>query len=109
LYHRVGADSYAATNSGTAQFEAHIEELTSGRYSVLPLPEVVDALARGDRLPERSLAITIDDASLSPDTQAWPRPGLAALAQGWPAVHPVDRHTADRRGLSRIDELIPAA
>ena len=73
MYHRFGEGSYPASNIRLDQFESHIRELTSGRYEVLPLGEIVEALAGGRSLPDRSLAITIDDAFLSVYQEAWPR------------------------------------
>ncbi|HLT76966.1 MAG TPA: chitin deacetylase, partial [Ferrovibrio sp.] len=37
MYHRFGEDSVPSTNIRLEQFDAHIAELTAGRYSVLPL------------------------------------------------------------------------
>ncbi len=62
IYHRFGEDKFPSTNTRLVQFEAHITELTSGPYTVLPLPQVVDALLAGTPLPDRTVAIYIDDA-----------------------------------------------
>ncbi len=59
-YHRVGEDSYPATNSRTGQFESHIHELTSGTYNILPLPEIIQAIRNGKELPPQSIAITFE-------------------------------------------------
>ena len=71
MYHRFGEALYPSTNIRLEQFEAHIAELTSGPYTVLPLPEIVAALAEGRALPERSVGISIDDAFLSIYREAW--------------------------------------
>ncbi len=73
MYHRFGEDEYPSTNTTLEQFEAHIAELTSGPYTVLPLEEVVSALRQGQPLPDRAVAITVDDAYLSVYNEAWPR------------------------------------
>ena len=73
MYHRFGEDVHPSTNIHLDQFDAHLEELQTGDYSVLPLPEIVDALRHGLKLPDRTVAITIDDAFLSVYTEAWPR------------------------------------
>ena len=73
MYHRFGEDSLPSTSVRLAQFEAHLDELTSGGYSVLPLAEILDALQAGRALPDRSVAITIDDGARSVYTEAWPR------------------------------------
>ena len=50
--------------------DAHIRELTSGQYNVMALPEIVAAIRNGRELPNRTIAITIDDAYLSVYTEA---------------------------------------
>ena len=73
MYHRFDEGRYPSTNIRLEQFEAHIEELQDGDYSVLPLPEIVAALREGTELPDRAVAITIDDAYASVYNEAWPR------------------------------------
>jgi len=73
MYHRFGESAYPSTNIDLAQFEAHLEELQRGSYTVLPVLEVLAALKSGKKLPDRTVAITIDDAYLSVYEQAWPR------------------------------------
>jgi peptidoglycan/xylan/chitin deacetylase (PgdA/CDA1 family) len=73
MYHRFGESAYPATNIRLDQFEAHIEELQSGSYTVLSVPDILAALRSGEPLPERTVGITIDDAYLSVYTEAWPR------------------------------------
>lgn len=79
IYHRFGEGAYPSTNITIEQFEAHLQELKNGNYAVLPLPQIVAALREGKELPERAVAITIDDAFLSVYTQAWPRLKAAGL------------------------------
>ncbi len=79
LYHRFGEDHLPSTSIGVARLEAHIAELTSGAYHVLPLPEVVRAINEGRDLPDRAVAITIDDAFLSFWEAGWPRFKAAGL------------------------------
>ena len=92
MYHRFGEENYPSTNVTLAQFEEHLEVLASGPYSVLPLEEIVASLRSGTPLPDRTVAITIDDAYLSVYEEALPR----LLARGFPATlfvatRPVDR------------------
>ncbi len=92
MYHRFGEDDVPLTNIRLEQFEAHLDHLAEEGYSVLPLAEVLDALANGGDLPEKSVSITADDAYLSVMTEAWPR----LKARGWPmtlfvATDPVDQ------------------
>ncbi len=74
MYHRFGEESdYPSTSVSVAQFEAHIALLESGPYTVLPLQDIVAALKSGAALPDRTVAITIDDAYASTYKIAWPR------------------------------------
>ncbi len=73
IYHRFGEDSLPLTNIRVSQFEAHLTELSSGGYHVLPVPEILSALQEGRALPERTVGITIDDGFYSVYTEAFPR------------------------------------
>ncbi len=79
MYHRFGEDQYPSTNVRIEQFEAHVAELESGRYAVLPVPEIVEALRAGRGLPDRAVGITVDDAYRSVYTVAFPRLKAAGL------------------------------
>jgi len=92
MYHRFGEQDYPSTNVTLAQFEEHLEILASGPYHVWPLDEIVQHLQAGKPLPDRTVAITIDDAYLSVYEEAFPR----LKARGFPATlfvatRPVDR------------------
>ena len=102
-YHRFGEDQYPSTSVTIEQLEAHIEHLEGGGYAVLPLPEILDALRAGRPLPERAVAITVDDATRSTFVEAWPR----LEAAGFPftvfvSTDPVDEGHA---GIMSWDEL----
>ena len=62
IYHRFGAGRYPSTNTTLTEFRTHLETLRRGHYKVLPLGEIVDRLRDGRSLPERCVALTIDDA-----------------------------------------------
>ena len=79
MYHRFGEGAQLSTNIRLDQFEAHIEELTKGKLTVMGLPEIVAALRTGRPLPDRTVGLSIDDAFLSVYTQAWPRLRAAGL------------------------------
>ena len=92
MYHRFGEENYPSTNVTLEQFEEHLEVLASGPYTVLPLEDIVANLQSGTPLPDRTVAITIDDAYLSVYEEAFPR----LQARGFPATlfvatRPVDR------------------
>ena len=73
MYHRFGEADYPSTNIRLEQFDQHLDELKTGGYSVLPLAEIIEAMRSGKDLPDRTVAITIDDAYLSVYTEAFPR------------------------------------
>lgn len=91
MYHRFGENTIPSTNVRIEQLDAHIAELTSGRYKVLPLAEIAEALAEGKPLPDRAIGISVDDAYKSFLTQAWPRFKKAGLPVTlFVATEPVD-------------------
>jgi peptidoglycan/xylan/chitin deacetylase (PgdA/CDA1 family) len=45
------------------QFAAHIHEIVSGDYNILPLSDIVTALKNAESLPPRTLALTFDAAN----------------------------------------------
>jgi len=65
MYHRFGESRQPTTNIRLEQFEAQLAELTSGKYVVKSLAEIVTRLRAGGKLPELTVAISIDDAFLS--------------------------------------------
>ena len=79
MYHRIGEAKYPSTNIRLEQLEAHIKELTSGKYNVMALPDVVAALQKREKLPDRAIAITVDDAFTSVYRELWPRLRAAKL------------------------------
>ncbi len=78
-YYRIGEDNFASTNIKLAEFDAHLKELTSGRYNVMPLLDVLSAIRAGKSLPDRTVAITMDDGFASVYAEAWPRLRAAKL------------------------------
>jgi peptidoglycan/xylan/chitin deacetylase (PgdA/CDA1 family) len=79
LYHRFGDDAHPTTNVTLDRFEAHLRILAEGGYTVLPLDEIFDRLQAGEALPDKAVAITIDDADASIYDTAWPRLRAANL------------------------------
>lgn len=109
LYHRFGESDLPTTSVTIEQLEAHIAYLQSGDYTVLPVPEIIDALATGEPLPERTVGITIDDAARSVLTEAFPR----LEAAGFPfsvfvATDSVDQHHARTMSWDEIRQLVEA-
>lgn len=78
-YYRFGEEAYPSTNTKMTEFDAQLKELTSGRYHVLPLIDVLSAIREGRALPDRAVAITMDDGFASVYAQAWPKLRAAKL------------------------------
>ncbi|MEE2761545.1 MAG: polysaccharide deacetylase family protein [Pseudomonadota bacterium] len=79
MYHRFGESKFPSTNIRLEQFEAHIAELNSGGYQVLPVSEIVRRMQGGEDLPELTIGLTVDDGFKSVYTKAWPRLRAAGL------------------------------
>jgi peptidoglycan/xylan/chitin deacetylase (PgdA/CDA1 family) len=73
VYSRFGEDGTPGSSIRIDQFEDHLDELKDGDYTVTALPAVVDALRNNARLPDRTVVITIDEATQSAYRDAWPR------------------------------------
>jgi biofilm PGA synthesis lipoprotein PgaB len=80
LYHRFGEDRYPSTSVRIDQFEAQLAHLAEAGYRVWPLARVVEHLPPGGQIPDRVVAITVDDAYASVYREAYPR----LKARGWP-------------------------
>lgn len=72
VYHRFGENNYPSTNIKIPQFKKHLEELTKNNYNVVSTEEIIDALINNKDLPEKTVALTIDDAFFSIYKKAWP-------------------------------------
>lgn len=106
MYHRFGESAFPSTNIRLEQFEAHIAELSSGSYTVMPVPDILAAIREGRELPDRTVGITVDDGYLSIYTEAWPRLRRA----GFPftvflSTDPADREFADFMNWDQVREL----
>jgi len=103
MYHRFNEGDYPSTNIRLDQFDQHLEELASGKYNVMALPDIVAAMKAGKPLPDRAVAITIDDAYATIYEHAFPRLRKA----GFPftvfvATEPIDRGL---KGMMTWDQL----
>ena len=61
-YHRIGEEAYPDTNITKEQFEAHLRELQSGQYHLMPLPVILNHIKTETPLPSHALAITFEGA-----------------------------------------------
>ena len=72
MYHRFGEDKFPSTSIRIEQFSAHLNHLKESGYAVVPLADVHAAIREGEPLPDRAVAITIDDAYRSVYDVAFP-------------------------------------
>lgn len=106
VYHRFDDDRVPALNTTTEQLAAHVAELKSGGYVVLPLAEVVSALRAGRSLPDKAVVITVDDASAGFHTHAWPLLRKAGLPVTlFLATDEVDRGGAEVMSWNQLREM----
>jgi poly-beta-1,6-N-acetyl-D-glucosamine N-deacetylase len=109
MYHRFGEADHPSTNIKMDQFEAHLLELRKKRYTVLPVPEIVEKVGRGETLPDRTVGITVDDAYASVYEKAWPRLRDSKLPFTlFVATEPVDRVSTGYMTWDQIRELAKA-
>ena len=95
-YHHFSTDTPRSTSVTPDEFEAHLNYLTENRYYVWPLDHVVDHLKSNRQLPEKCVAITVDDAYVSVYKEAFPR----LRKRGWTFTVFVSSEGVDRgRGV----------
>ena len=92
MYHRFGEDDYPSTSVRIDQFEDQLDFLEEADFNVWPVERVIEELRSGGEIPERTVAITVDDAYASVYEEAYPR----LKERDWPmtvfvATDPVDR------------------
>ncbi len=73
MYHHVGDSRYPSTNVTLEQFESHLDFFEREGFSVWPLARVVEHLRQRRPLPDKTVAITFDDAYRSVYREAFPR------------------------------------
>jgi poly-beta-1,6-N-acetyl-D-glucosamine N-deacetylase len=109
LYHHVDSDTPASTSVTPADFKRHLDYLWDNNFFVLPLEEILDAIATGKSLPENSVAITFDDAYESVHSRAFPM----LRERRWPftvfvSTDYVDRGYGNYMSWSQIREMTKA-
>ena len=72
-YHHISEETPGITSVTPELFQRHLDYLLSNEHKVLALEDVVETLKSGGELPDRCVALTIDDAYLSAYTEAYPR------------------------------------
>lgn len=99
LYHHVSAETPPSTSVSPEVFAQHLDYLESGGYSVMQLSRIVTMLNSGSPLPERSVAITFDDAYQSVHDTAMPM----LTARGWPFTVFVNTDKSTRESSTYLD------
>lgn len=72
VYHRFGEPRYPSTNTPVAAFKAQLDYLAAHDFHVWPLPRLVRTLQAGKQVPDKTVALTVDDAFKSVYDKAWP-------------------------------------
>lgn len=79
-YHHVSAETARSTSVTPEVFERHLDHLAEHGFTVRPLDEIVRRLRGGGSVPERTVALTFDDAYSSVYSEVFPR----LRERGWP-------------------------
>lgn len=106
MYHRFNEQRYPSTNTTLEQLDEHIAYLQEGGFNVMSLPDIVYRFQSGQLVPDKTVAITIDDAYFSVFEHGWPRFQKA----GFPftlfiATDPIDRGLRGYMNWDQIREL----
>ncbi|OOZ39117.1 hypothetical protein BOW53_12920 [Solemya pervernicosa gill symbiont] len=72
-YHHFSDTTPRSTSISPERFEQQLNYLEQNDFTVWPLQRVVDAVLQGDVVPDKTIAITVDDAYDSIYSEAWPR------------------------------------
>lgn len=72
LYHRFGEPQHPSTSTPVAAFRAQLDYLAAHGFHVWALPRLVRTLQAGEPVPEKTVALSVDDAYRSVYTKAWP-------------------------------------
>ncbi|MDO9514562.1 MAG: polysaccharide deacetylase family protein [Syntrophales bacterium] len=105
-YHHFGSDTPPSTSVTMEQFDNHLAYLDKNKFVVWPLNRIVSHLQEKKELPEKCVAITIDDAYRSVYERAFPR----IQKYGWPftvfvTTQGVDKGFADYMTWEQMREM----
>jgi len=109
MYHHFGDDTPPSTSVTLAQFDSHLAYLADNGYRVWPLEKILTRLRERQSLPDKVVAISVDDAYTSVYHEAWPR----LRARGWPftvfvATDPVDQGLRAMMSWEQMREMSAA-
>ncbi len=79
-YHHISSTTPRSTSVTADEFREHMEYLHDNKFTVLPLPDILKALKQHTPLPDKTAAITFDDAYISVYKTAFP----LLREYGWP-------------------------
>ncbi len=100
-YHHVDTATPRITSVTPMEFSAQLQLIQEGGFTVLPLTTVVENIRAETTLPDKTLAITFDDAYSSVYREAYPR----LARSGWPFTVFVNTDEVGRPGYLTWDEL----
>ena len=105
-YHHVSDSTPAVTSVTPEVFKKHVQYLSDNEFNVLPLNEIVQALRNNQPLPEKTIAITFDDAYLNIYENAFP----VLKKKNWPftifvATAPVDKKYSRFLSWEQLQEM----
>jgi biofilm PGA synthesis lipoprotein PgaB len=90
-YHHFSNRTPAITSVTPEQFEVQLDYLETNHFNILPLQEVVQKLRNNQSLPDKCIALTVDDAWSSVYETAFPK----LKARGWPMTVFVNTQAID--------------
>lgn len=79
-YHHIGNTTPPSTSVTPELFQQHMEYLAEKKFNVVALTDLVEKLKQGKPLPDKTVAITFDDAYQSVYSTAFP----LLKKRGWP-------------------------
>ncbi|WP_347331466.1 polysaccharide deacetylase family protein [Marinimicrobium locisalis] len=102
-YHHVSEESPPSTSVTPERFKEHMNYLVNHDFKVVPLEQLVAALKAGEKLPDKTAAITFDDAYESVYTNALP----VLKKRDWPFTVFVNTNPIDeeKHGFVSWDQL----
>lgn len=62
VYHRFADDRYPSANTSKQELIKQFEYFKNNNYTVVPLSQILDKLEKKEEIPEKWIALTIDDA-----------------------------------------------
>lgn len=79
-YHHISDTTPPSTSTTPEQFSAHLAFLAEHKFQIWSLPQLAQALRKGEPLPDKTAVITFDDGYISVFETAFPQ----LKERGWP-------------------------